>query len=344
MTRYTLSLSLLGAFFLLLSTAPAQAGDRNRRGGAGAQELLIPFGARTYALGGAVTANMTGIEALFSNPAGLAYTGGTEAMFSRVQYVADIGLNYLGVAQTFGYNTLGLSVQALTFGDIPITTEDQPEGTGSTFNPTFITVGFSYARIFTDRIAGGVTIKLINESIDRVSASGVAADLGVQYVVGETGLRFGVALKNIGPAMRFDGDGFVRFVNLPEQRPDATTNGLKINPASFELPSLMNVGVSYQYRLAGGAALTAMGNFRSNSFTEDEFQGGLEFNLRDVLYRRGAYAWQQTREDTWFNGLNFGAGLNLKLATTSLSVDYSYTGTRYAGLGAVQTISVRLKL
>ena len=95
----------LMALSLMVLTGPdalAQAGrgslgaSGSRAGTAGASELLIPQTARTTALAGATSAgmnNMGGLEALYTNPAGLANNQGTAALFSRIEYVADIGVN-----------------------------------------------------------------------------------------------------------------------------------------------------------------------------------------------------------------------------------------------------------
>ena len=47
------------------------AGGDRRNGSGGAQELLIPVGARGLATSGSYVAGLQGIESLFYNPAGL---------------------------------------------------------------------------------------------------------------------------------------------------------------------------------------------------------------------------------------------------------------------------------
>ena len=75
---------------LVVSLNTAYAGNVLRLGSAGGQELRLPVGSRGTALGGAVVADVTGVESIFWNPAGLAFTTGTEAMFSHQPYLADI--------------------------------------------------------------------------------------------------------------------------------------------------------------------------------------------------------------------------------------------------------------
>ncbi|QXD16747.1 PorV/PorQ family protein [Rhodocaloribacter litoris] len=337
---------LLAAFLVGLLAPEAQAGDKKRRGTAGADHLLVPPTARTAALGNAMTAGManaSGLEALYSNPAGLALNPGTNAIFSRIEYVADIGVNYFGVAQRFGNNNLAITFTAWDFGDIPLTTETSPEISSLTFSASFITAALSYARQFTDRMAAGVTFKVINESIDDTQATGIAFDAGMNYTVGESGLRLGVSLKNIGPQMSYGGTGMVKLVRLPDQRPNATPNALRLDGADFELPSMLNFGISYTREVGAGAVVNVFGNFRSNSFDQDQFAGGLELGFRNILFVRGGYSMQESDQDlTFYSGTNFGAGLNLDLGGTTLVVDYAYRSTDFFDGVQMFTASVTL--
>ena len=285
---------------------------------------------------------MTGLEALFSNPAGLSLNNGTNAMFSRMEYVADIGVNYFGIAQRLGNNNLALTVSSWDFGDIPLQTELSPEISNVTWTASYVTVGASYARNFTDRIAAGFTAKVVNERIDDVSASGVAFDAGMTYTVGESGLRFGVSLKNFGPDRQFSGTGLVQFAQLPSQNPDAQPQAVLIEGAAYEMPSLLNFGTAYTRQLGSGAVVTVLGNFRSNSFSQDQFSGGIELGFRNILFVRGGYQYEDDMDLTFYNGANFGAGLNLDLGGNTLVVDYAYRSTDF--FDNVQMVTVNVVL
>lgn len=338
-------LYLMVTCLLLLVTVEAQAGDEKRRGTSGSEQLLIPLTARSTALAQATTSGltgMTGLEALFTNPAGLALNNGTNAMFSRMEYVADIGVNYFGIAQRVGNNNLGLTISSWDFGDIPLQTETSPEISDVTWTASYVTVGASYARNFTDRIAAGFTMKIVNERIDDVSSSGAAFDAGMTYTVGESGLRFGVSLKNFGPSRQFSGTGLVRFAALDEQNPGSQPVALQIEGAEYEMPSLLNFGTAYTRQLGSGAVVTVLGNFRSNSFSQDQFAGGLELGFRDILFLRGGYQYEEDMDLTFYSGANFGAGLNLDLGGNTLVVDYAYRTTDF--FDAVQMVTVNVVL
>ncbi len=333
----------IAVVFLGVQDVAAQKSDR--AGTAGAAQLLVPLTARNTALGNNTTSglnNMNGLEALYNNPAGLSVNGGTAAMFSRMEYVADIGVNFFGFAQRLGNNNIALTVSAWDFGDIPLQTETSPEISSVTYNASFITAGFSYARQLTDRIAAGVTLKAINETIDDVSGSAIAFDAGMTYTVGETGLRMGVSLKNIGNELQYAGTGLIRQVQLPDQNPVATSNAVALESEGAQLPSLLNFGMAYTRDLGTQGSVTVMGNFRSNSFEQDQYSGGLELGFQDIVYVRGGYQLQEDSDLSFFTGATFGAGLNIPLGANRIAVDYAYVPADF--FDAVQYITASVTL
>ncbi len=321
--------------------------DQNRVGTVGAVELLIPVTARYVSLGATTTGglpNMNGLEALYANPAGLTHNTGSTALFSRMNYlVDDIGVSYFGFGQRIGNdNHLALTVSSWNLGDIPRQSESAPEKSEVTFNVAFVSVGFTYARVLTDRISAGGTIKVVNESIDDVSASGVVFDAGMTYVVGETGLRFGVAVKNIGNELKYEGTGLTRRVQLPTQAGNASVNAVNIESEAMEYPALLNFGMAYSRQLAGSASLTILGNFRSNSFEQDQFSSGVELGLRDILFVRGGYEYVGNSEVSVWKGYTFGAGLNVDISGTQVSIDYAMAPTDYFNDVQFLTVSATL--
>lgn len=330
-----------------LFATEARAGDKDRRGTAGSEQLLVPVTARTASLGAGFTSGLataSGLEGLFANPAALTSNPGTNALFSRMNYVADIGVNYFGVAQRFGANQIALTINAWDFGDIPLQTELQPEVSDVTWSANYMTVGATFARDFTDRIAAGVTFKLVNESIDDVSSTGMAFDAGMTYAVGESGLRFGVALKNFGPSRSFSGTGLKRQAELIDDAGSRTGRNatVTLDGADYELPSLLDFGIAYTRDLGASANVTLLTNFRSNSFASDQYSAGVELGLRNILFVRGGYQFESDMDLTMYSGANFGAGLNLEVAGNQLMVDYAYRATEL--FDSVQMITASITL
>lgn len=324
--------------------SPSAAGD-DRAGTAAMEELLVPVTARTVALGNTLAGGLgsaNAVEVVLSNPAAITASTGTSALFSRTEYVADIGINYVGVAQRFGANSVALTLGAWDYGDIPRTTVDAPElNEDLTWTASTLVVGATFARQFTDRIAGGVTLKGLSREIDDVTANGAAFDAGVTYVVGESGLRFGVSLQNFGAGQDFNGTGLDD--SIPTTGPDGTgTVGGEVDDLESELPSSLNFGGSYTRQFSGDVSATFLGNFRSNAYDLDNYAAGVEFGYAELFYVRGGVNLTAEMDVSAWEMWNVGAGLNLDLAGTGIMVDYAYRPSDVFGGVNMFTLGVNL--
>jgi hypothetical protein len=328
---------------VMVNSLSAQEGRNKRVGTAAATELLIPVGARDMALGGASLATTSGVDAIYWNPAGLArQVGAAEGMFSTLSYLADINVSYGAVGINFsGFGTVGISVKSLDFGDIPLTTNDDPENTsGRSFSPTFLTLGLTYSRAFTDAITFGTSVKLISEKMARVNGSGFALDLGVQYhsVGGLKGLDLGVAMKNIGPQIKFDGSGLLREGTASAgSRPEQFFSS---KAASFELPSSVELGLSYSRQMNESMTWGVNGTFANNNLGLDGYRGGAELSYQaekigfaargglELSPDPGQDLNNNTIDDSIF-GPTFGFGLNYKAPGIALTLDFAYRQTDF---------------
>jgi hypothetical protein len=324
---------------IVFLSASAWAGGTTRIGTAGAQELRIPIGARSTALGGSAVADVSGVEALFWNPAGAAVTQGTEAVFSYMKYIAGINLGHAGVTTNLGdFGSLGASVKVLSIGDIEVTREDSPNEdntTGEIFSPSFAVIGLTYARRMTDRVSFGITGMYISESIMRESASGIAFDFGFLYDVGWSGLKFGGVMKNYGPNMKFDGPDFEKVLTDPDFDPQAPGKAVKTESASFDLPSYVQMGVCWSPYNANNNRVSLLGTFQSNNFSPDEYKMGAEYALKDMLFLRAGYSSDfrdelgKAESKTSLRGLTLGAGIKTKVGRTEIGLDYSWMQSKF---------------
>ena len=343
MTKHVLL--ILVALSLVWGDGSAFADGRNRAGTAAAPELLIPVGARDMALGGASIANTAGIEALHWNPAGYAWSeSNANAMFSTMSYIADINISYLAVGARFKkLGSLALSLKALDIGDIPITTEQRPDGTGGTFAPTFFTLGLTYARELTDRIALGTTLHYISNSMDRVDATAVSFSAGLQYMnLGDIeGLDFGVTVKHIGQRMAFEGPGLLNKGTVADLRRPATFYNTEASSA--DLPSVFEIGLGYRYSMAEAGQLNLSSMFQHNNYNYDQYKAGVEYIFNDLLALRGGFDYAaDADDDTYLFGTSFGLGLNLPLggALQDARIDYAYTNVDF--FDALQTFTFQV--
>lgn len=341
--KFTRIIKISMLSLLMMAEVFASGGKRN--GTAGAQELLIPVGARGLAFSGSYISGISGVDAIYYNPAGLsASPKSTEALFSYMSYIADIGVSYAAVGANFeGFGSLGFSVKSLDFGDIPVTTTENPYGTGATFSPTYVTLGLTYSNALTDRIRVGVNVNLVNEKIVRTSASGVSLDIGVQYagIAAIEGLNLGVVLKNFGPQMSFDGPDLLR--DATENNTNRGTQKYQIDAAGFELPSQLELGLSYEKQFDTDYRAMIIASFQNNNFANDEYRAAAEFSFKDMFAVRGGYAYQSEasggHEEEAIFGPTFGAGVILHSAV-DVTIDYAYRWARYFDANHMFTVKL----
>lgn len=324
---------------LIFASNALYAGNPDRQGQAGASELLMNPWGRSAGLHSMSTSSVMGVEAMRINIAGLSRIESLEIGISNNNLYSGSGLQLNAGAIGFKVGksgALGIEFSSLNFGDIPVTTTNQPAGTGGFFSPNFFQLGVGYSLTYANKISVGALVRYVSESLQDVSASGIAIDAGVQYVSGERdNFKLGISLKNVGTPMEFGGEG------LTVRRPNPTPDGGVIyeiaydsRGASFELPSSLNLGVSYDFYVGEDNYIRALTNFTSNAFSKDQIGVGAEFSFRNVFALRGAYKADVGQSDVESQGLytGFSAGASVEVPITSggsnkLGLDYAYRTT-----------------
>ncbi len=349
--RYLAALTIISA--LTLMTSGVQAGNKDRSGQAGAPELLINPWAGSAGWGGVNTANVRGVESMFGNIAGLSFVNKLELGFTQTSWLkgTDIGISNFGLGVRAGETgVIGISVFSMQFGELDVTTTDQPDGTGATFKPSLLNFALSYAKTFSNSISAGMTIRIISESIPDASAQGLSIDAGVMYVAGERDqAKFGISLRNLGPTMKFTGDGFSIKAFF-----QGNENSISVyqRSESFELPTQLRIGASYDFLIGETSRLTAAANFTSNSFTKDQFGLGLEYSFKEILILHAGYNYEtgitnavnDPERTNAYNGLALGGTIEVPLSKKSdlkLGIDYAYQSTD--NFNGTQSFGVRLK-
>jgi len=323
------------------------AGNPDRRGEAGAAELVMNGWARSTGMWGMNSARVRGIESERINPAGLGYVRKTDVQIAYSLWMQGSGLGVIhaGFAQQVKSNVIALTVQSLNFGQIIRTTYEDPQGGVGTYSPRFLNVGISYAKVFPLGIKGGVTVRLINEGIDNINAFGFSVDAGLLYTTGKKkNIHFGVALRNVGTPMTFRGDGF-SFTGNAESGQYQLAFDRKTQ--KFDLPVQLNIGAAYdlllgnEFDLEPGTRtqnyrITFAANFTSNAYGNDHFGGGIEFSYRDIFMLRGGYRGEvaitnkntsQTNYSGFAGGLTVEAPFKKDGTGPRLGIDYSFRST-----------------
>jgi opacity protein-like surface antigen len=358
---------------LIASAVVAWAGNPDRQGEAGAYELLLNPWARSAGLHGLCAANVSGIDAMRINPAGLgAMTSDMRVAVGHSQYLVgtSMSMNALGFAKKFGKkSTLGVEIMNLDFGNIPVTTNDRPEGTGITFSPLFLNLGLTYCYAFEEKIYTAITARFISEQLPYASAAGVAFDAGIQYHTGANKeIKIGIALRNIGTKMNFGGDGLSQTVSNPNANSGTDLITLDRRSQGFELPTQMLISTSYDFFFGNAVAsssdaadnvklkpsikehrLTALGSFIANSFSNDQYGIGAEYGYKEMFMARVGYKYENSGNSdfpsTLDAGLSAGATIQVPLnmrKTKYFGFDYSYrTSAVWSG---THNISLRIDL
>jgi len=367
---------------LFAAAFTAMAGNRDRSGQSGAQHLLIDPWARSAGWSSCGVAETRGLESVFSNVAGLAFTKRTEVGFTRTQYLAGSGgginINAFGVAQGLTYKnketgrkidlgTVAISVFAMGFGDIYRTTEINPDGDKSIFSPKLNIIGVHYAKSFNRFIHGGVSFKIVNESISDLRANGLAIDVGVQYLAGMyDNFKIGVTIQNLGLPVSYKGDGISKRA---KQEGTNYVASFEHRPATYELPALLTLGVSYDFlffapefqkmskedRKAEGLTrknavhrVTLAGSFTANAYSRDNFALGVEYGFMQYLQVRAGYLLQSfekrkiegkdkifANQDSFYLGPSAGVTVGVPLTKKGkgngqqLLIDYAYRFTNF---------------
>jgi len=349
--KYIVGLILVG----LLAAPSGYSGNKQRIGQAGAPELLINPWAGTSGWGDANVASVNGLESIYLNIAGSAMVNRTELGYANTRWLVgtDIAINSFGLVQKVGdAGALGVYVMSMDLGQIDITTEDSPEGGLGQFHPRYSTIGLSYAKEFSNSIYGGAVLKIVSGGIADLKTTGVALDAGIQYVTGDQRqIHFGITLRNVGPTMKYTGDGLSFRGVVPPNGVDMT---VEHRSAEFELPTQVKIGLAYDFNFGIGQRLTLAGAFTSNSFSKDQFHLGLEYDFKNILLLRGGFLYEEgidpfgddyVARTTVFTGPTGGVSLRVPLNKdngSTFSIDYSYRDTD--PFKGVHTIGARIIL
>ncbi len=288
--------------------------------------LNVGQGARAIAMGGAYVSMVNDATALYWNPAGLALMQGNEAVFNHSEWIADINFDFAGIAVNLGgLGSFGLFANFMTMGEMDVTTELYPEGTGQRFNAGSYAMGASYARALTDRFALGVNVKYVHEYILNSASNGVCIDIGTVFTTQFRGLRLGASISNFGTKMRMSGrDLLVQHDIDPLREGNNDRINANLGTDAYDLPLNLRVGMSYNVLqdLKQHALWVAVDAVHPSDNVEAVNIGG-EYAFQDMFFLRGGYA-SLFAEDAE-QGMTLGGGLKYGFGgRMALKMDYAY--------------------
>ena len=175
--------------------------------------LKLETGARGVGMAGAMVAAGTGVSAITYNPASIGFIKGSELYYSKTNYLAGISHSSMAYGtQVTPTDFVAFHLFSFNSGKMDVTNAYFPDGTGEEFDVTGLSLRGTYAKILTDRLKFGVSIKYIRETIYTTAMQTFAIDLGSNFDTGIYGVILGMSVSNFGPDVQFSGEGLEQQV------------------------------------------------------------------------------------------------------------------------------------
>ncbi|MDZ7289293.1 MAG: PorV/PorQ family protein [candidate division KSB1 bacterium] len=319
---------MIAALVVVLMTASLGSGQVKKTGYTGAAFLKVGVGARAVALGSAVTSLTGDVNQMFWNPAGITLSNNQwQATFTYNKWIADINHTAAAIAHDFGsigtfgigFISFGLSGIAADRDVVPgfllATFKPYDTSTSSTYDYMDLAFQLTYARNFTDKLALGMTVKVINQSIDEESATTFAFDFGSTYKIGFHNATIGARINNLGKDLKFfdigtplplnfSVGGSIDLFNKADHRITILADATKPQDAD----QLVFAGGEYMFN-----DLVAV-------------RGGWKFNYSGVDdKKRNEYDQREIKAPRTEEGVTLGGGVKVGTGTKKLMLDYSFT-------------------
>src|SRR5581483_11540163 len=208
--------------------------------------LLVNPAPRSAAMGEAYVAVAEGHEAVFSNPAGLAFE--TERHLYAQSYlppfIEDVKYSNLVYLQPLSEAGFALLAGMMQIGGFTRTVSDgSPDGyaEAGSFGSYDFHFSMQEGRRFSDQLGIGLALNYFRSTLADDTANGFGADLGLLYGARTEPVQFGLALQNLGPG--------VKYRNETDSLPEAFRGGMTLRQT--ELSTLawipMNSFATFEY-------------------------------------------------------------------------------------------------
>lgn len=320
------------AIFLVVGSLFAQS----KIGTTAAAFLQIGVGGRSVAMGETAGGSALDASSIYLNPALAASLTSSQVYFFHNAWFAGINLEYGAALLNLGrWGNVGASFYIMNSGQIEVTTEERPEGTGEKYTVQDFMIGLTYTRSLTDRFNIGGTLKLIRSAIWNMSASTMAVDLGLSYQTPLRPITIAMSISNFGGEMQMSGtDLSIRFD--PDPRVNGNNDGVVGFQAtrSWDLPVSFRFGASYRLIDSRSNKLLINSDVLYPNNNYNYVNLGLEYCLFNMYYVRAGYRqlFLKDRE----GGLSIGGALRLR----NVQLDYAFSDWEH--LNFVQSLGIGL--
>ena len=287
--------------------------------------LDIPTSSRVYGLGGTNIAVIDADVTLADqNPALLGPEIESQLAVNYMHYMGSG--NFAGVRFGKGAGERGAWAAGIRYLNYGSFDGYEPDGTlTGTFKPQDIVFEGTYSHDFTDRLRGGINLKMVYSNYESYSAFAMASDIGINYYDDEKDLSLSAVMKNMGGQLKRFNE---RYDRLPFDIQLGYMQGLGSSAFSLAITAFHLTKWDLPYythpKNDSGEVSELKSTFMSNLFRHLIF--GLQYQPSDRFYIDLAYNYKvrtdmSTYQRNFLSG--FSAGLGLKVRGFSFGAAYA---------------------
>lgn len=316
----------LAALFLIVVAISAAAQD----GSSAYQYLNITSSSRIYGLGGV---NITAVEDELSvtdqNPALLGPEMDNQIFIDYMRYLGQS--NFAGARYAHAVGERGAwSAGIRYFGYGKMKGTDEFGNPTSSFSPSDVNFNGSFSYDITDRLRGGITLKLLYSSYESYSAFAVGTDLGINYYDPDHELSLSAVIANLGGQLK-------RFNTTYDRLPFDIRLGIAKKfgtlPIRFSITAWQLTKWHLPFYETGDGTtdeeFKVKDTFFSNLFRHLIF--GVDFIPSERFYVALGYNYKSrtdmsTYKRSFVSGFSLAAGLNLRRFNVGLAIAQPHSG------------------
>lgn len=293
--------ALTAACLIALGVTRAAIAQSNT--GEGAPEFLFPTGARSSGMGQTAVASAIGSEALWWNPALVARSPREFGLHAVKFFTLDTDASGAVLIPVQRVGTFALGIRYLNEATQPAS-DSTGQQTG-TFTTTVMIIGGTFASPITNRLALGLTYKLLRVGFNctgscnevAITPQTIALDLGAEYLLAkDSSIALGFAFSNAGPKLQ------VHDASQADDLPVRATFGISAAPRLDQLPKEARV------RAAADIVTRVSGGYSAG------YRFGVELSWMERYQARGGYVVNGAMASS---GPTFGLGFS----TGKLQID-----------------------
>lgn len=292
--------------------------------------LNVTSSARIYALGGV---NITAIEDELSvtdqNPALLGPEMTNQILLDYMHYMG--GSNFAGLRYARAVNDRGAwSAGIRYFGYGSIKGADEFGNLTGDFSPKDVSFNGSFSYDITERLRGGITLKLLYSGYEKYTSFAVSTDLGINYYDPDHDVSVSAVFANMGGQLK-------RFNENNDRLPFDIRLGIAKQFTGIPLRVSITAWNLTKWKLpyynvgdgTSDAQMEEKSTFASNLFRHLVF--GLDFVPSDRFWVGLGYNYK-TRTDmstysrSFLSGFSIGAGINVRNFNVGLAFAQPHSG------------------